>query len=96
MKKTTLTAALMAAALLSTQAAHAECKRGPELTAYHQRCVATENCRFDPSAACPNALREQQAYAQCAAEVNTTFLACLENCLNRANVEFGCPLQKLK
>ncbi len=62
MKKTSFAAALMAAALLLAQGAPAEeCKRRLEMIASIERCVAAENCHFDPIAACPNPMREQQA-----------------------------------
>jgi hypothetical protein len=89
-------ALIAAAALLASQAAYAECKAGPEKLAFYKQCVATQKCDFDPMAVCPDSYTQREAYAECAEEVNKTFLICLENCLNRSNVEFGCPLQKLK
>lgn len=89
-------AVLAAAAFLASVPASAECKRGPEKTEFYKQCVAREKCDFNPMAVCPDSYREKQAYQECAEEVNKTFLMCLENCVNRSNVAFGCPLQKLQ
>ncbi len=91
-----LVVALAAATVSAAQGAFAECKPGPEKLAFYRQCVATQKCDFNPMAVCPDAYTQREAYAECAEEVNKTFLMCLENCLNRSNVEFGCPLQKLK
>jgi hypothetical protein len=82
------------AGLLSTQPVFAECQTGPEKLAYMRQC--TSNCHFDLIGVCPDGRRDPEGFKECAAEVKTTFLACLENCLNRTNVKFGCPLQKLQ
>jgi hypothetical protein len=91
-----LVVALAAVGFSVGQSAFAECKRGPEKTEFYKQCVAREKCDFNPMAVCPDSYTQREAYAECAEEVNKTFLMCLENCLNRSNVEFGCPLQKLK
>jgi hypothetical protein len=91
-------AGLVAGILFSSQAALAagDCKDADKVTASYKRCVAVQNCDFNPVGVCPDSLRDRDGFNQCIVEVQKTFLMCLQNCVNRARMEFGCPPVKLQ